>query len=175
MYKNKKLKKYHFYISIETRLSVHCWSTFGSDYSLESSWIWRVKLGKPVFGEFLPFFFADPLKLCQFVQGALLNSSFQVSTEMFDRVKFWALNGPLRDIQRLIPKTFFRCLGFVLSVIVLLEGKPLPQSEVLSSLDQVFIKDLSVLCSDYLCLTSLSIPTTENIPSAWCCHHHASL
>ena len=41
------------------------WSTFGSDYSLESSWVWRYKLGTPVFGEFLPFFSADPLKLCQ--------------------------------------------------------------------------------------------------------------
>ena len=34
----------------------------------------------------------------------------------------------------------------VLAVIVLLEGNPSPQSEVLSALEQVFIKDLSVLC-----------------------------
>ena len=33
---------------------------FVSDYSPESSWVWRYKLGTPVFGEFLPFFSADP-------------------------------------------------------------------------------------------------------------------
>ena len=55
--------KYHIYISIQTLYSVLCWSTFGSDHSIESSWVWRYKLGTPAFGEFLPFFSADPLKL----------------------------------------------------------------------------------------------------------------
>uniref|UniRef100_A0A4W5N0Q9 Uncharacterized protein n=1 Tax=Hucho hucho TaxID=62062 RepID=A0A4W5N0Q9_9TELE len=50
-----------------------------------------------------------------------------------------ALAGPLKDIQRLL-----RCLGCVLRVVVLLEGEPSPQSEVLSTLEQVFIKDLFV-------------------------------
>ena len=40
----------------------------------------------------------------------------------------------------------------VLRVIVLLEAEPLPQSEDLSALEQVFIKGLSVLCSLHLCL-----------------------
>jgi hypothetical protein len=31
-----------------------------------------------------------------------------------------------------------------------LEGEPSPQSEVLSALEQFFIKDLSVLCSVHL-------------------------
>ena len=44
------------------------------------------------------------------------------------------------------------CLGCVLRVIVLLEGEPSPQSEVLSALEQVFIKDLSVLCFVHLSL-----------------------
>ena len=39
-----------------------------------------------------------------------------------------------------------------LKVIVLLEGEPSPQSEVLSTLEQVFIKDLSVLCSVHISL-----------------------
>ena len=39
------------------------------------------------------------------------------------------------------------CNVFVLRVIVLLEAEPSPQSEVLSGLEQVFIKDLAVLCS----------------------------
>ena len=67
---------------------------------------------------------------------------------MFDKIQVRALAGPLKDI----PKPFLRCLGCVLRVVVLLEGEPLPQSEVLSSLEQVFIKDLSVLCSVRLCL-----------------------
>uniref|UniRef100_A0A8C7PV31 Cytosolic carboxypeptidase 1 n=1 Tax=Oncorhynchus mykiss TaxID=8022 RepID=A0A8C7PV31_ONCMY len=38
------------------------------------------------------------------------------------------------------------------TVVVLLGGEPSPQSEVLSTLEQVFIKDLSVLCSFHLSL-----------------------
>jgi hypothetical protein len=69
---------------------------------------------------------------------------------MFDRVR--SLAEPLKDIQRLVPKPLLYCLGCVLRVIVLLEGEPLPQSEVLSALEQIFIKDLSVLCSIHLSL-----------------------
>ena len=78
----------------------------------------------------------------------MLNSYFQVSPEMFDR----ALAGSLKDIQRLVPKPLMHRLGCVLRVVVLLDGEPPPQSEVLSTLSQVFIKDLSVLCSIHLCL-----------------------
>ena len=49
----------HIYICIQTLYLVLCLSTFGSDYSLKSSWIWCYKLGTPVFGEFLPFFSAN--------------------------------------------------------------------------------------------------------------------
>jgi hypothetical protein len=35
---------------------------------------------------------------------------------------------------------------------VLLEGEPSPQSEVLSALEQGFIKDLFVLCAIHICL-----------------------
>jgi hypothetical protein len=48
-----------------------------------------------------------------------------------------------------------------------LEGEPLPHSEVLSALEQVFIKDLSVLCSFHLSfkpdLVFHSLPL-KNIP-----------
>ena len=71
---------------------------------------------------------------------------------MFDRVQVRALAGPLKDIQRLVPKPPLRFLGCVLTVIVLLDDEPLPQSEVLSALEQVFIKDLSVLFSVHLSL-----------------------
>jgi hypothetical protein len=90
--------------SIQNLYSVLCWSTFGSDYSLKSSWILGYKLGTPVFGEFLKLFSADPLKLCQVGLGALLHSYFQVPLEMFDRFQVQALAGPLKDIQRLVPK-----------------------------------------------------------------------
>merc|ERR1712002_444701 len=54
----------------------------------------------------------------------------------------------------------------VLRVIVLLEGEPSAQSEVLSALDQVFIKNISVLCSVQLSLNPLPVPATEK-------HHHS--
>ena len=40
----------------------------------------------------------------------------------------------------------------MLRVVVLLEGEASPQSEVLSALEQVFIKDLAVICSVHLSL-----------------------
>ena len=71
---------------------------------------------------------------------------------MFDQVQVQSLDGPIKDIQRLVLKTLLRCLGYVHRVIVLLEGDPSPHSEVLIVLEQVVIKDLSVLCSVHLCL-----------------------
>ena len=132
---NKKLK-YHIYIGIQTLHSVLCWSTFGSDYSLELYWVWRYKPGTPVFGEFLPFFSADLLKLCKVGWGGTLHSFFQVSPEMFDQVQDRALAGPLKNIQRLVPKPLF---GSVLRVVGLLDGEPSPMSEILSALEQVSI------------------------------------
>ena len=67
---------------------------------------------------------------------------------MFDWVQVRALAGQLNDIQRLVPKPLLHYLGCVLRVVVLLEGKTSPQSEVLSALEQVFTKDLSVLFSE---------------------------
>ena len=81
-----------------------------------------------------------------------LHSYFQVSPELFDQV--WALAGQLKDIQRLVLKPLLHCLGCVFRVFVLLECEPSPQSEVLRALEQVFIKDLSVLCSVHLSLDS---------------------
>ena len=66
--------------------------------------------------------------------GALLHSYVQVSPEMFDRIQVWPLAGLFKDIQRIFRKPPLRCLGCVLMVVVLLEGEPSPQSEVLTSL-----------------------------------------
>ena len=97
--------------------------------------------------------------------GASLHSYFQVSLKMFGQVQVRALAGPLKNIQRLVPKPLLRYLGCVLRVVVLLEGEPLPQSEVLSALEQIFIKDHSVLCSIHLSLNpSLPAPDPEKHP-----------
>ena len=71
---------------------------------------------------------------------------------MFYWVQVRALAGPLKDIQRRVPKPLLHCLGCVLWVIVLLEGEPSPHPEVLSILEKVFINDLSVLCAIHLSL-----------------------
>ena len=97
----KKEGNMTFIISIPTLYSVLCWSTFGGDYSLDFSWVWRYKIGTIVFGEFIPFFSADPCKLCQVGWGALLHSYFQVSPEMLDWVQVRALAGPSRTFRDL--------------------------------------------------------------------------
>ena len=74
--------------------------------------------------------------------GSIAVQLFSGLPERFDQVQVRALAGPLKDIQRLVPKPLLRCGGCVLRVIVLLEVEPSPQSEVLSTLEQVFIKDL---------------------------------
>ena len=75
-----------------------------------------------------------------------LHSYFQIYPEMFN------LTGPLKDIQRLVPKPLLCCLGCAFRIIVLLEGEPSPQSEALSAQEQVFLKDLFELSSVHLSL-----------------------
>ena len=82
------------------------------------------------FGDFLPFFSTDLLKLFQAGWRPSVNSHFQFSPEMFDWFKVKVLDGAL-------------C---VVRVILLVEGGLSTPSEVLSVLEQVFIKDISVLC-----------------------------
>ena len=78
---------------------------------------------------------------------------------MFDWVQVRALTGPFKEIHRVVPKPLLHCLGCVLRVIVLL-------SEVLSALDQVFMKDIYVLGSIQLSLTLTSppVPAAEKQP-----------
>jgi hypothetical protein len=80
------------------------------------------------------FKFIKHLKNVNVGWGASLHHYFQVSPEMFDRVKIRALGGPL-NINRLAPKPLLFCLGCVLRVVVLLEGEPSPQSNQI-----VFVK-----------------------------------
>ena len=92
--------------------------------------------------------------------GSVAAQLFQVSSKMFDWVQVQALAGPLKDIQILLG-----CLGCVLRVVILFEGEPSPQSEVLRSLEQVFNKNISVICSGHLSPVSQSLPL-KNIPIA---------
>ena len=111
------------------------------------------------------FFFADPLKLCQVGWGVSLHNYFQVSLEMFYHVQVPALAGSLKDIQRLVPKPLLCCLGCVFRIVVPLECEPLPQSEVLSALEQVLIKDLYFAPFIFTSvLTSLPVPVAEKHP-----------
>ncbi len=69
------------------------------------------------------------------------DAHFQVSPEIFDWVQSQAVAGQLKDIELYISHSW--C---VLRVIVLLEGEPSAQSEVLNALDWVFIKAISIFC-----------------------------
>ena len=55
-------------------------------------------------GEFLPFFSAEPLKLCQVEWGASLDSYFQFSPEMLDRAQFRALAGHTQGYSETCPE-----------------------------------------------------------------------
>lgn len=68
---------------------------------------------------------------------------FQVSTEMFN----WVMSRLLKNIHRLVLKPLLFCLGCAFQVIVMSETEPSLHYEVLSALEQVFLKDVSVLWS----------------------------
>ena len=70
-------------MSIQPPESILCRSTFGSDYSFESSWVCLHQLCTSGFGDFLPFFVADLLKLCQVGWGVSVNSNLWQSFHRF--------------------------------------------------------------------------------------------
>ena len=74
---------------------------FGSNYSLKSFIIWSHKLGTPVFGQFCPFLFTEPLELYQVGWGASLHSLFQISPEMFNRIQVLGWLGHSRTFTEL--------------------------------------------------------------------------
>ena len=128
--KSEKLK-YHTDISIQTLYFVHSWSTYGNDYSLESSWVW--------WGFSAIYLYRSSQALSGWM-GTI--SAIFKSLHMFSWVQVRALAGPPRDIYRVVPKPILCWFGSVLRVISLMEGEPLVQSEVLSTLDLVFIKNI---------------------------------
>jgi hypothetical protein len=83
--------KYHIHISILTFYSVLCWSTFGSDYSLESFGVWCYTC---IWG-------VSPILLCRSSQA--LSGGLQLSCRNISRM----INGNrmhLRTILSLISK-----------------------------------------------------------------------
>ena len=93
----------------------------------------------------------------------MLHSYFQVSPEMFDWVQVQALAGPLNDIQGLVSKPLLHCLGSVLRVVVLLDGEPSPQSEVLSAPERSSSR-ISLYFALFIftsILTGLPVPAAE--------------
>ncbi len=90
---------------------------------------------------------------------------------MSDWFRVPALAGPLEDIHRVVPKPLLHCLGCVCRVIVMLEGELSAQSEFLSALNQVFIKDISVLICIQLSVFSDHFPLPlKNTPTACVLH-----
>ena len=70
----------------------------------------RYELGTPVFGEFLSFFSADPLKLCQIGWGALLHSYFQVSLQLGSSpASGWATQGHSETCPKATPVMSWLC------------------------------------------------------------------
>ncbi len=104
---------------------------------------------------YLPFF-SSPLKLCQVGWW---------QTHIFRFLQYWTGFKPRLRLGH--SKTFTAlCINHsccVLRVIVLLEGEPSAQSEVLNALGWVFIKSISIVWWIELCST------------AWCCYQHTLL
>ena len=67
-----------------------------------------------------------------------MHSYFQVSQGILNQIQVWALAGHSRTPA---VEPLLHCLGWVLRVVFLLEGERSPQSEVLSAVEQVFIKN----------------------------------
>ena len=111
----KRKNWYHIDICIQTLYSVPSWSTFVSDYSLKSSWVW-----------------------CNRLWGFLCHSSLQIlpGSARLDGDRRWTVifrslqrcligfkSRPLKGIHGVVPKSLLHRVGCVLRVIVLLEGE----------------------------------------------------
>ena len=131
--KKEKLK-YHMVISIQTLCSVLSRSTLLSLYSHESSWEWCNKC----------FSHLDLGILCH-SSLQILSSSVRLDGERWWTAIFRSLQRCSIGGHRVVPKPVLCYFSCVLRVIVLLEGEPSAQSEVLSTLEEVFFQDISVL------------------------------
>ncbi len=141
-----------YHISIHSLCSILCWSTFGTNYSLKTFWVWCDKLCSSAFGNYLPFF-TSPLKLCQVGWGQTHIFRFLQKYLIGFKLMLWL--GHSRTFTEL--SISHSCCVF--RSIVLLESAPSAQSEVLNALDWVFIKAISIIwCIElfFYCDESLS-------------------
>ena len=130
LHDNKKLKCL-IYIRIQTFYSVLFWFTFGSDYRLKSSWVWRYKLGTPVFRGVSPIIL---WRSSQALSGWMGNVAAQLFSGLSRDVRSGSSPGSgcatIRDLSR-----SHSCIVLaVCLVFVLLVGESWPQSDVLSAL-----------------------------------------
>ena len=140
--------------SIQPRESILCTSPSDSDYSFESSWVRLYQLCTSGFGDFLPFFLEDLLKLGEVGWGVSANSNLQFFPPILNGIQVWALGLFWSNSQC--------CFGCMLGVIVLFEHKSSPPSQVFYTLKRVLLKDLPVFGSIHCSLYHYK-------PSSLCC------
>ena len=148
----------------------------GSNYSLESSWVWRYKHGTPVFREFLSFLSADPLNFCQVGWRVLLHSYFQISPEMLGWIQVRALAGHSRTFRDLSWSHSYVVLAVCLGLLSCWKVKLCPSLRSWALCSR-FSSRISLYFAPFIFarswLVSQSLPL-KNFPTAWRHHHLAS-
>ena len=102
--------------------------------------------------------------------------SFQALSGWMGSITAQLISGLSRDVRlgsspglrlghsrKLVSKPLLRCLGCVLRVIVVMEGEPSPQSEVLSRFSSRISLYFALFSFPFI-LTSLPVPATEQHP-----------
>ena len=163
-FENVQIYNNKYQIQYSVLLLVLCWSTFSNDYSLESSWVWRYKLCTPIFGEFLLCISSQALRHC-----TAIFRSFQSCPG-----SEWATQGHSETCSRSHSCVVLAvCLG-LLSCWKVNRHSVLGPERSGEGFHQGSV--CTLLCSFLLrsWLVSQSLPL-KNIPTAWCCHHHAGM
>ncbi len=114
-------------------------------------------------GDPLPFLLADPLQFCP---GWMVNVGGQPFLGLSRDAQLGLSQGSgwaIQEQSRSCCEALLRYFSCVLRVIVLLEGKPSAQSEVLSTLEKVFVQDIPVLGHIHLSLDC----NQSSCPCSW--------
>ncbi len=137
---------------------------FGNNYGLRSFLVLCYKLCTSALFFFFCFFFIAVLlfRLSQGMSGWLGTIGGQPFIGFSKDV--WLAQSPgsgwaTRGHSWVVSKSLLYCLGFVCRVIVMLEGELSARSEVLSALNQVFIKDISIFNCIHLYVFSDHFPS----------------
>ena len=172
--KNEKLK-YHIHISIHTLYSVLSWSTFGRDYSFESSWVWT----QPALHTWIWGFSA--ILICR---------SSQTLSDWMGTINGQPFSGLSRDVwlgscqgsgwghSKTFTELSLNHSCFVLAVCFgSLSCWMRTFGASLRSWALSFNKYISVRIT--LLRSAFPQPwpfpqSLKNTPTAWCCHHYAS-